>query len=262
MSQEIIQIDSFTETPFNGNPAAVCLMEKPADSQWMQLVAGEMNLSETAFLYPVDKGYHLRWFTPTTEVELCGHATLASAHLLYEDGHVSKTDTITFHTLSGELTATYHDGWIFLNFPATPSTAINLPRLLELIAQTGGSGTRKSESWLLIELESEHEVRSYQPDFAGIAALPGGQLLITARAQMPGVDFVSRCFAPGLGINEDPVTGSAHTALGPYWMSKLSKSEFLAYQASARGGYVRVRVAGGRVILGGQAVTVMHGELV
>ena len=262
MPQEVVQIDSFTDMAFAGNPAAVCLMEKPADPQWMQLVAREMNLSETAFLYPVDKGYHLRWFTPTTEVDLCGHATLASAHLLFEDGHVAKDRTIHFDTLSGRLTATFRGGWILLDFPASPATAIDLPSALKNLTGASRTSGAKAERWLLAEFDSEHEVRTYQPDFAAIAALPGGHLLITARAEMPGVDFVSRCFAPGFGVNEDPVTGSAHTALGPYWMSKLGKSELLAYQASARGGYVKVSVAGDRVILGGQAVTIMRGELV
>jgi predicted PhzF superfamily epimerase YddE/YHI9 len=261
MSQQVVQIDSFTDTPFAGNPAAVCLMEKPADPSWMQLVAREMNLSETAFLYPIDDGYHLRWFTPTVEVDLCGHGTLATAHLLFEDGHVSKAEPISFQTRSGKLTATYCDGWIWLDFPATRSTAVDLPQVLKTIKAEGKISGLRSENWLLAELASEQEVRSYQPDFPTIAALPGGHLLITARAQMPGVDFVSRCFAPGHGINEDPVTGSAHTTLGPFWMKKLGKSEFLAYQASARGGYMKVRVAGDRVHLGGQAVTIMRGEL-
>jgi len=261
MAQKVVQIDSFTDTPFAGNPAAVCLMEKPADPSWMQLVAREMNLSETAFLYPIEDGYHLRWFTPTKEVDLCGHATLASAHMLYEDGHVSKTGVISFSTRSGKLTASYDKGWLYLDFPATPNTRIDLQQLLKSTREKERINGLSSERWILAEFETEQEVRLYQPDFAAIAALPGGHLLITARSTMPGVDFVSRCFAPGAGINEDPVTGSAHTTLGPYWMSKLGKSEFLAYQASARSGYVRVRVAGDRVILGGQAITVMRGEL-
>lgn len=261
MSQSIVQIDSFTDRPFAGNPAAVCLMEKPADPQWMLQVACEMNLSETAFLYPIGNGYHLRWFTPTTEVELCGHATLAAAHLLFQDRHVARDETIRFQTLSGELTTTFEKGWILLDFPAHLPTVIQPPA--ELMKMLGDSlvSAITAESSLYAELVSEQAVRSLRPDFAAIAALPGGHLIVTAKSSTPEVDFVSRCFAPGFGVNEDPVTGSAHTVLGPYWMRKLGKSEFLAYQASKRGGFVRVKVIGDRVILGGQAVTVMRGEL-
>ena len=261
MSQNIVQIDSFTDRPFAGNPAAVCLMEKPADPKWMLRVALEMNLSETAFLYPVDNGYHLRWFTPTTEVELCGHATLATAHLLFEDGHVPRDKTIRFQTLSGELTATFDKGWILLDFPAHPPRVIQPPPELVKIFGDSLVSVAALDTSLIAELVSDDAVRSFRPDFAAIAALPKGLLTVTAKSSRPPVDFVSRFFAPGLGIPEDPVTGYAHTVLGPFWMNKLGKSEFLAYQASARGGYIKVKVMGNRVILGGQAVTVMHGEL-
>ena len=275
MRLPIYQVDAFTSDVFAGNPAAVCPLEQWLDERLMLAIAAENNLSETAFFVPApggdperrvaadgqDRDYDIRWFTPVAEVDLCGHATLASAHLLFEDGHVSKAGTINFRTRSGKLTASYDKGWIYLDFPATPYTRVDLPQLLKSVRGKERMSGVSAERWILAEFETEQEVKSYQPDFAAIAALPGGHLLITARSTMPGVDFVSRCFAPGAGINEDPVTGSAHTALGPYWMGKLGKSEFLAYQASARGGYIRVRVAGDRVILGGQAVTVMRGEM-
>jgi len=261
MSQEIIQIDSFTDKPFAGNPAAVCLMEKAADPEWMQQVAREMNVSETAFLYPIDGGYHLRWFTPTVEVELCGHATLASAHLLYEDGHEEKDKAIRLRTLSGELVATYQDGWIQLDFPANPPEVVEPTDVLTRAAGFAFKVAARANGRTLVELASEQAVRAFQPDLGAIRALPTGRLIVTARASTAGIDFVSRFFAPGIGIDEDPVTGSAHTVLGPYWQERLGKTEFMAYQASARGGYVKVRVEDNRVFLGGQAVTVMRGRL-
>jgi len=261
MSQEIIQIDSFTDKPFAGNPAAVCIMEKAADPEWMQQVAREMNLSETAFLYPIDGGYHLRWFTPTVEVELCGHATLASAHLLYEDGHEAKDKAIRFVTLSGELVATYQDGWVRLDFPANPPEVLEPTEALTRAAGFAFKAAARAKGRTLVELASEQAVRAFQPDFGAIRSLPTGRLIVTAQSSTAGIDFVSRFFAPGIGINEDPVTGSAHTVLGPYWKERLGKSEFTAYQASARGGYIRVRVSGDRVFIRGQAVTVMRGEL-
>ena len=262
MAQSIIQVDAFTNESFAGNPAAVCLMNQAADEEWMQQVAAEMNLSETAFLYPVENGYHLRWFTPTAEVELCGHATLASAHVLFEDGHQPTDKAIRFQTLSGELTATKRGEWIELCFPANRPEIIVPPDDLVKAVGRGIVVCAKEERWYLVELESEQAVRKLSCDLAAIVRLPGGRLIVTARSSQPDLDFVSRFFAPGIGIAEDPVTGSAHTVLGPYWAERLGKNEFLAYQASARGGYVKVRVEGDRVYLGGQAVTVMRGELI
>jgi PhzF family phenazine biosynthesis protein len=261
MAQKIVQIDAFTDKPFAGNPAAVCLMETAAEEAWMQAIAAEMNLSETAFLYPIDRGYHLRWFTPTIEVELCGHATLASAHLLYEDGHVPSDRSVRFKTLGGELSASRKDGWIELDFPVTPCRPSEPPAGL---AAALGADIREcmvTKSRYLIELESEAAVRSLRPNFSAIAAATDRRVIITAKATTGGLDFVSRYFAPSIGINEDPVTGSAHTVLAPYWADKLGKTRFTAFQASARGGWVKVELRGDRVLLGGQAVTVMRGEL-
>jgi len=261
MSQQVIQVDAFTSKPFAGNPAAVCLMEKAGDEAWMQSVAMEMNLSETAFLYPVENSYHLRWFTPVAEVELCGHATLASAHVLYEDGHVKHGEPIQFQTLSGELVARRSDSWIELDFPATQSTPATAPILLTKALEVDIKRCAKASHAYLVELESEESVRNLVPNLSAIAEVGEGRLIVTAESSRSDLDFVSRFFAPGLGINEDPVTGAAHTVLGPYWAERLGKTEFLAYQASKRGGYVKVRVDGDRVFLGGQAVTVMRGEL-
>ena len=261
MAQKIVQIDAFTHKPFAGNPAAVCLMEKAADETWMQAVAAEMNLSETAFLSPIDRGYHLRWFTPTVEAELCGHATLASAHLLYEDGHVASDQPIRFETLGGELTASHSDGWIELDFPVTPCSPSEPPAGLHAALGAEIKECRSARHRLLVELESEATIRNLHPNFSAIAGATDRRVIVTARAITAGLDFVSRYFAPSIGINEDPVTGSAHTVLAPYWADKLKKTSFTAFQASARGGWLKVRLKGDRVLLGGQAVTVMRGEL-
>lgn len=261
MSQQIIQIDAFTDRPFSGNPAAVCLMTGPASERWMQRVAAEMNLSETAFLYPIESGYHLRWFTPKKEVKLCGHATLASAQLLWEGHHVAPDRPIAFVTLSGILTARREGIWIELDFPVkSVIPAEPLPGLIEALNVTPQFVGRYDDRYLLA-LESETQVRAVAPNFDQLARLPLHAVAITAPSDDPSFDFVSRYFAPSAGVNEDPVTGSAHCALGPYWMSRRGKAEFVARQLSSRGGIVRVRVEGDHVILAGQAVTVYRGEL-
>lgn len=220
MRLKIVQVDAFTDKPFAGNPAAVCVLPQPADERWMQTVAREMNLSDTAFLYRRDDGFDLRWFTPMAEVDLCGHATLASAHVLWEDGHLKASEQARFHTRSGLLTAERKGEWIELDFPATLEEPTAAP-------------------------EGLLEALGVKPEYIG----------------KNRYDFVSRFFGPAAGIDEDPVTGSAHCCLGPYWKKRLGKDQFVAYQASARGGVIRVRVGGKRVYLGGQAVTVLRGEL-
>jgi PhzF family phenazine biosynthesis protein len=257
----IAQIDAFTDTPFSGNPAAVCLLAESRDDRWLQAVAREMNLAETAFLLPMNDGYRLRWFTPTIEVDLCGHATLASAHLLWEDGHLAPDDTARFHTRSGLLTAARHDGWITLDFPATPAELCPPPPGLSESVGAPVLAVGRSQFDYLVEVESEEVVRALQPNFDAISRLPARGLIVTGRSTRPGFDFVSRFFAPQSGIAEDPVTGSAHCALGPFWGKRLGKSDLMAFQASPRGGVLRVRLAGDRVLLGGQAVTVLRGEL-
>lgn len=262
MSLEIIQIDAFTNKPFSGNPAAVCLLPEPAKTEWMQKIAAEMNLSETAFLDPQDDGFNLRWFTPTTEVDLCGHATLASAHFLWERGHLAPEAPARFHTLSGLLTAERRGDWIELDFPAEPAgPATAPPELTEALGVTP-KHIGKNRLDYLVEVASEEEVRNLQPDFSLLKRVSGRGVMVTSRADSPDYDFVSRFFAPNAGIDEDPVTGSAHCCLGPHWGEKLNKETVVGYQASRRGGVVRVRLAGERIQLGGQAVTILRAELV
>lgn len=258
----LLQIDAFADRAFGGNPAAVCLLDGPADPVWMQRVAQEMNLSETAFVHPEGDGFHLRWFTPAIEVELCGHATLATAHALWQTGRLARSETARFLTLSGRLTATWRDGWIELDLPATPAEERDAPPgLLEAlgVAPTWvGSGRFD----VLVEVATAAEVRAVAPDYGALARVPTRGVSVTARSDDPRFDFVSRFFAPAVGVNEDPVTGSAHAMLAPYWQRRVGRDRLTAFQASARGGVLRLVVAGERVRIAGQAVTVLEGELV
>jgi PhzF family phenazine biosynthesis protein len=262
MPLRITQVDAFTNKPFAGNPAAVCILPKPAEPTWMLDIAREMNLAETAFLVPQRDGYDLRWFTPAVEVDLCGHATLASAHVLWEDGHLKPDSQARFHTKSGLLTADKRDSWIELDFPATPPVAAPPPP--GLIEAIGAESTfvGRSRFDYLVEVDSESTVRRLAPNLSALAEVKARGVIVTSRADAKSqYDFVSRFFAPQSGVPEDPVTGSAHCALTPYWSAKLGKAELVAYQASPRGGELRLRLAGDRVRLGGQAVTVLRGEL-
>jgi PhzF family phenazine biosynthesis protein len=264
MAIRFVQVDAFTNTPFAGNPAAVCIVSSAAPEQWMKDVAREMNLSETAFLVPREDGWQLRWLTPAVEVDLCGHATLASAHVLWEDGHLAAGAEARFHTRSGLLRASRIGDWIEMDFPATPAEPVadgNVPP--ELVAALGAKAMfigRPRFDWL-VEVGSEAEVRALAPDLTALRKCGARGVIVTAQADPGPYDFVSRFFAPGAGVDEDPVTGSAHCALAPYWAGKLGKPELTGFQASARGGVVRVRVEGDRVKLGGQAVIVIRGEL-
>ena len=258
----LLQIDAFTDEPFKGNPAAVCFLEQQKTSDWMQHVATEMNLSETAFLREQDGGWSLRWFTPAVEVDLCGHATLAGAHALWEEGLLPKNETARFHTRSGLLTARRADEWIELDFPAKPQEPVAAPAgLLEALGVKCATHTGKSAFDYLVEVDSADAVRKLEPDHAALRRLSARGIIVTSRGEGGEFDFVSRFFAPGSGIDEDPVTGSAHCTLAPYWAARLHKNEFVAYQASPRGGILRVRLAGDRVKLGGRAVTVFKGDL-
>jgi PhzF family phenazine biosynthesis protein len=262
MNVRITQVDAFTSRPFAGNPAAVCILPKAANPAWMLNVAREMNLAETAFLVPRSDGYDLRWFTPAVEVDLCGHATLASAHVLWEDGRLKPDTQARFHTKSGLLTAERRDSWIELDFPATPPAAAPPPD--GLVAALGAAPTfvGRSRFDYLVELDSESTVRNLAPNLSALAEVKARGVIVTARADANSkYDFVSRFFAPQSGVPEDPVTGSAHCALTPYWSAKLGKNDLVAYQASARGGELRLRLAGARVRLAGQAVTVLRGDL-
>jgi PhzF family phenazine biosynthesis protein len=257
------QVDAFATEPFCGNPAAVCLLEEAADAEWMQLVAQEMNLSETAFLVAAgDATWDLRWFTPAVEVDLCGHATLATSHVLWEEGHAPPGTTLRFRTRSGELRAEQREGWIEMDFPtAAPTEEWAPPDLVEALdvepAHTATNGT----DWL-VELRSEAEVRAVQPDLRRLRTVACRGTIVTAPAdEGTPADVVSRFFAPLTGVDEDPVTGSAHCCLGPWWAARTGRDEMVGLQVSARGGEVRVRVLGERVALGGTAVTVVRGVL-
>ncbi|MBO0719189.1 MAG: PhzF family phenazine biosynthesis protein [Blastocatellia bacterium] len=271
MEFPLLQIDAFTSEPFKGNPAAVCLLEEPAESAWMQQVAMEMNLSETAFLVPRgDGGFDLRWFTPTIEIPLCGHATLASAHALWETGILAADQTAKFSTLSGWLIAEQLGNRIEMNFPAIHGEPAELPpssaEALGLTPQSSRDvvclrAVHKPEGNYLLELKSEEAVRDLKPNFELLRRNVDTGVIVTARADSSKYDFVSRFFAGYAGIDEDPVTGSAHCMLAPYWAARLGKNEMHAYQASPRGGEVTIRLLGGRIGLGGQAVTILRGSL-
>jgi predicted PhzF superfamily epimerase YddE/YHI9 len=261
MSLPLWQIDAFTDRPFRGNPAAVCLLPGPRPESWMQDVAREMNLSETAFLHPEADGYRLRWFTPAVEVDLCGHATLASAHALWEQGRLRPEEAARFHTRSGPLTAERHGAWVRLDFPATPCAPCAAPPGLLPALGVEARSVGQNRFDYLVEVATEQAVREVRPDFAALARVPVRGVIVTAPATAPRFDFVSRFFAPASGVPEDPVTGSAHCCLAPFWGERLGKDDMLGCQVSARGGVVGVTLAGNRVYLRGQAVTVLRGEL-
>jgi PhzF family phenazine biosynthesis protein len=268
MGIRISQVDAFTKRRFAGNPAAVCVLAEPADVSWMQDVAAEMNLSETAFVHRLEHGtkYHLRWFTPRNEVDLCGHATLATAHILWEEGHLPAGEPALFETRSGLLTARSGPDGIELDFPSEPvhEEVTDAGKLTELQSALGASvqyaGRNRFD--LLVELETEELVRTLCPDIRRLGQFPVRGVIVTSRSNSHDYDFVSRFFAPQVGIDEDPVCGSAHCCLGPYWSLKLGRLTLIAHQVSCRGGVVKVRVEGNRVALTGHAVTVLRGELV
>jgi PhzF family phenazine biosynthesis protein len=264
MATSLLVIDAFTSTPFAGNPAAVCVLASPAEELWMQLVAREMNLSETAFLHPVEGGWSLRWFTPALEVDLCGHASLASAHALWETGTLGPDQEARFLTRSGWLTCRRDGAWIAMDFPATSLTPSNDPAEKDLLEAALGvriNSLLRTEFDLLAEVSTESILRGLKPDMNCLAALPYRGVIVTAPSASAEFDFVSRFFAPACGIPEDPVTGSAHCALGPYWQAKLGKSDFTAFQASTRGGLVKIGVRKDSVLLRGQAVLMSRVEL-
>lgn len=263
MSTPLFWVDAFTDTAFRGNPAAICLLDAPAEEAWMQALAFELGLAETAFVVPAgDHEYGLRWFTPTVEIPLCGHATLASAHTLFEARRA--TGPITFHTQSGPLictrVGTQADRRIEMDFPAVPSRPVVAPPGLIEALGVEPIAVLDNRQWFIVEVANAAKVEQAAPDLARLGAICDGASL-TARSDRPGVDIVSRVFGPGVGVDEDSVTGSVHCALTPYWCEKLGKAELVAYQASARGGTLHCRLAGDRVFLAGQAVTILRGEL-
>jgi PhzF family phenazine biosynthesis protein len=257
-------VDAFTDRAFSGNPAGVCCLGSgwPAES-WMQSVAAEMNQAETAFVWRRSDGvFPLRWFTPAMEVDLCGHATLASAHVLWSNGTARPDEVIRFETKSGVLSASRQGDEIELDFPVKPATATEAPPgLLEALGVSRPLSVGRNQFDYLVEVESESALRSISPDFRALRAVKCRGVIVTARPEGGPADFVSRFFAPAAGVDEDPVTGSAHCCLADYWGRKLGQTALTGYQASRRGGTVRVRLAGERVVLGGRAVSVLKGEL-
>ncbi|QDV84922.1 putative isomerase YddE [Stieleria magnilauensis] len=259
----IWQVDAFAARPFSGNPAAICLLESPRDAEWMQQVAAEMNLSETAFVVPAGppNEFRLRWFTPAVEVDLCGHATLGAAHTLIEQKRVDPSRPILFQTRSGCLSCQHDGASIRMDFPATPpSGSVDPATVANLEAALGIAvdAVAKSKEDVFAVVDSEQTLRRVSPDYSRLAEIETRGVILTATSSAPGVDFVSRFFAPRCGINEDPVTGSAHCCLAPYWSERLGRTSLTGYQASPRGGFVHTQVVGDRVQLSGQAVTVME----
>ena len=256
------QVDAFTDRPFGGNPAAVCWLEHQVSDDWMQSVAAEMNLSETAFVRRLAEHYELRWFTPAVEVDLCGHATLAAAHALWSADIADRDEPLGFHTRSGVLTCIRDGEFIELDFPALPAYATPPPEdLLDALGLDAPQYVGRTKFDYLAVLDTPDALRSLRPDFRKLRKVPTRGVIVTARSDDPGYDFLSRFFAPAVGIDEDPVCGSAHCCLAPYWADRLKKRELMAYQASTRGGNLRLRSNGDRVALAGQAVTVWQGEL-
>ena len=266
MSVRFTHVDAFTAEPFRGNPAAVVVLDAWPQAAWMQSVAAEMNLSATAFLVKESEGagaaFGLRWFTRVAELQLCGHGTLAGARVLWEDGLAPAAGPIAFHAQSGTLHASRTGDWIELDFPATPPEATAPPAGLAEALGVTPSWVGRSRFDLIAVLDDEAAVRGATPDHAALRRIDARGVMLTAAASRgAGHDFVSRFFAPSLGIDEDPVTGSAHCCLAPYWAARLGRQELIGYQASARSGVVRVRVAGDRVRLAGQTAIVARGEL-
>jgi PhzF family phenazine biosynthesis protein len=262
MGQRITVVDAFTHVAFAGNPATVCVLTEPTTDVWMQSVAREMKHSETAFCIPLqDGGFRLRWFTPGGEVRLCGHATLAAAHVLWEEGWLEHRKTAHFSTLSGELTATPLGRVIELDFPARPPSEVEAPAgLLDSLGVTASWVGRDVDDYLVL-LADEAAVRACNPDFGPLSSVETRGIIITAPAERDDVDFVSRFFAPRLGIDEDPVTGSAHCSLAPFWAERLDKTQMAARQLSTRGGELEVELADDRVKLRGTCVTTLRGNL-
>jgi PhzF family phenazine biosynthesis protein len=261
LGQAIVQIDAFTDRPFSGNPAAVCLMNEPGDETWMRKVAQEMNLSETAFLYPYEDGYHLRWLTPKAEVDLCGHATLATAHFLYEDGLAAPEEPVRFFTRSGWVSVSKDGPWLQLHFPTRPPQQIKPPRALLDALGLEAEFVGTYPGGYFVVAETDMAVRTVDPDMKALEQLAQPKCCVTAADSTGHADFISRLFAPALGIPEDPVNGNSHTALTPYWAERLGKRRLLARQASARGGELRLTLTDEGVIIAGQAVTVLRGQL-
>jgi len=258
MGIPIYQVDAFTSHLFAGNPAAVCPLEQWLTDQRMQQIAEENNLSETAFFVPKGEGYDLRWFTPTTEVDLCGHATLATAHVLFHHEQVQE-DTLHFYTRSGTLTVSRQGQQYMMDFPVDILEPALAPAVLVEALQVTPKEVQIGREDYLVIVDTEAEVRALQPDFRKLKSVNSRGVIVSAPGEE--VDFVSRCFFPNYGVDEDPVTGSAHTTLTPYWAERLNKQELSARQLSRRGGALSCTMLGERVAIAGAAVTYMVGEI-
>ncbi len=253
-------VDAFADGPFTGNPAAVVRLDAARDEAWMQSLAMEMNQAETAFVRRLDDGWSLRWFTPRAEVDLCGHATLASAHALWHH-HGETEPVLRFDTRSGVLTARRDDDAITLDFPAIASREADPMAELEAALGVRPVEVHRGRFDLMCVLEDAATLRALDPDLGAIARLDARGVIVTAPGDVDGIDFVSRFFAPALGVPEDPVTGSAHCALAPWWSARLGRDTLVGRQCSPRGGTVRCRLVGDRVELTGRAVTTLQAEV-
>jgi PhzF family phenazine biosynthesis protein len=260
--QIIYQVDAFTTEPFKGNPAGVCILQKKVSVDWMQNIAMEMNLSETAFVYPGKECHEIRFYSPETEIELCGHATLSAAHIMYETGIVNRNEEIKFSSKAGELLIRLSGEWITMNFPAFKLEQMNIsPVFEELTGIRPAELYRTGYGWTLALLKSEKDVKNITPDFSLMKNSEFGDLIVTAKSEEPGFDFCVRCFAPALGIDEDPVTGSANCALVPFWHLKTGRNDFISHQVSKRTGVLKVSLKGDRVEISGQAKTILRAEM-
>lgn len=262
-SQQIIyQVDAFTTKPFKGNPAGVCLLDSESDTDWMQNMAMEMNLSETAFVFPGNNCRIIRFFTPEKEMQLCGHATLSASHILFETNQVKSNEKIVFSSKAGELIISRNDEWITMNFPAYPLEKMELTQEFEKVTGIVPLELYKAGfGWTLALLKNETEVRNMQPHFSLMRNSIFGDLIVTAESEDPAYDFCVRCFAPAVGINEDPVTGSAHCALAPFWSEKTGRTDFNSHQVSKREGILKISLKDERVEISGQAITIFKAEL-
>jgi PhzF family phenazine biosynthesis protein len=258
----IYQVDAFTSKPFKGNPAGVCILEKAMPDEWMQNIAMEMNLSETAFVFPGERSWMIRYFTPASEISLCGHATLSSAHIMFETRIAAPDQEIIFSSKAGMLETRTSDGWIIMNFPAYNSHPISVPPDIEKIIGANPSELyRTDHGWIFVLLEDENAVKDLKPDFRAMRNSEFGDLIVTSRSSDPEFDFCVRCFAPALGIDEDPVTGSAQCALVPFWHQKTGNMKFISHQVSHRGGILKATLINERVEIEGQATTIFKAEL-
>jgi PhzF family phenazine biosynthesis protein len=258
----IYQVDAFTSQPFKGNPAGVCILDYDPPTAWMQNIAMEMNLSETAFVFPGKDCRMIRFYTPESEIPLCGHATLSASHILYETGKVKSKEKIRFSSKAGELVIRRQGDWITMNFPSYNPVQMTIPSDFEKLTGTSPQELyRTSHGWTLALLRDEDEVKNMSPHFSIMKNSEFGDLIVTAPSSDKQYDFCVRCFAPALGIDEDPVTGSAHCALVPFWHGKTGRTDFVSHQVSKREGILKVSLKGERVEISGQAKTIFKAEL-